>query len=63
MRAAAGGGPSGALGERAPQGRGGEVKIQDAGEGELSAIKDSFYKRVSASHEELTSPGRDLVLL
>ena len=30
--------------------------------GEFSATKHSFYKRYSASHQELMSPGRDLVL-
>ena len=29
---------------------------------ELSAVKPSFYRRFSASHEELLSPRRDLVL-
>ena len=30
---------------------------------EFSAMKHSFYKRFSVSHEDLMSPGRDLVLL
>ena len=30
--------------------------------GEFNTIMHSFYKRVSASHEDLMSPGRDLVL-
>ena len=29
---------------------------------DVSAIKPSFYRRFSASHEELLSPRRDLVL-
>lgn len=29
---------------------------------EFSAVKPSFYRRFSASHEELLSPRRDLVL-
>ena len=29
---------------------------------EFNAIKPSFYRRFSASHEELLSPRRDLVL-
>ena len=31
--------------------------------GEFNAIKHSFYKRFSASHKELMSPRRDLVIL
>ena len=31
------------------------------GKGEFTAIKDLFYKRLSASHKELMSSRRDLV--
>ena len=40
----------------------GKVNIYDISEGEFNAVKHLFYKRFSASHQELTSSWMDLVL-
>ena len=43
------------------RGSGGSLINKILGKGEFNATKHSFYKRFSASREELTSPWRDLV--